>query len=309
MKNITRRRFLEKAVKITGLLAFSNAMPKGLMTYAIGEDTKKSLIGIGKGENYGKIANLALEAAGGIGKFVKRGDKVVIKPNISWDRPPALAANVHPEVLKEVIAMCLNAGAGKVIIFDRPCNDPRRSYVNSGAEDVVKGFKNSQVNLIHVDNKNYIEKIFKEGKFITKWNIYREALENDVFINLAKAKHHGLSKLTLGMKNMMGVMGGDRGVMHQHIDQNLADLNFLIRPKLVILDAGRILWRNGPQGGDISDTKKADQVIASQDVIAVDSYGSTLFDIKGSDLGYITIGKEMGLGESDLKKVEINIKQ
>ncbi|MDD5772267.1 MAG: DUF362 domain-containing protein [bacterium] len=308
MKNINRRTFLEKAVKFTGLLTLSNVLPKKFLSYAM-EPEVKSVLGVGKGENYGKITGLAVDALGGMGKFVKKGDKVVIKPNISWDRTPPLAANVHPEVLKEVIVMCLNAGAGKIIIFDRPCNDPRRSYKNSGAVDVAESFKTSQVSLIHVDDKDYIEKEHKDGKFIKKWNIYKEALENDVFISIAKAKHHGLSKLTLSMKNMMGVMGGDRAIMHQHIDQNLADLNFLVRPKLIILDAGRVVWRSGPQGGDISDTKKIDQVVASRDTVAIDSYGATFFDLTGNDLGYVKIGKEMGLGESDLTKVEMNIKK
>ncbi|MFH1288629.1 MAG: DUF362 domain-containing protein [bacterium] len=300
---------MEKVIKITGLLTFSGILPKQIFPYAMEVDTKKSVLGIGKGKNYGKITNLAVEALGGMGKFVKKGDRVVIKPNISWDRAPSLAANVHPEVLKEVIVMCLNAGADRIIIFDRPCNDPRRCYKNSGAKDTVESFKTSQVSLIRVDNSDYVEINYKKGKFITKWNIYKETLENDVFINLAKAKHHGLSKLTLSMKNMMGVMGGGRAVMHQHIDQNLADLNFLVRPKLIILDAGRVLWRNGPQGGNVSDTKRIGQVAASQDSVAIDSYGASFFGLTGNDLGYVKIGKAMGLGESDLTKVEMNIKQ
>lgn len=308
MKNINRREFLERAIKLTGLLTFSGVLPKHFISYAM-EDVRRSVLGIGKGGNYGKITGLAVEALGGMGKFVKKGDKVVIKPNISWDRTPELAANVHPEVLKEVIKMCLNAGAGKIIIFDRPCNDPRRSYKNSGAVDAVESFKTSQVSLIHVDNKDYVEKEHKDAKFIKKWNIYKEALENDVFINIAKAKHHGLSKLTLSMKNMMGVMGGDRAVMHQHIDQNLADLNYLVRPKLIILDAGRVVWRSGPQGGDISDTKRIDQVVAGSDPVAVDSYGAAFFDLTGNDLGYVKIGKEMGLGENDLAKIDKKIKE
>ena len=111
MGKINRRTFLEKFIKVTGLLTVSSILPKSLISYAMEADVKRSVLGIGKGRNYGKITGLAVEALGGMGEFVKKGDKVVIKPNISWDRTPPLAANVHPEVLKEVIAMCLNAGA------------------------------------------------------------------------------------------------------------------------------------------------------------------------------------------------------
>ena len=186
-----------------------------------------------------------IELLGGMKNFVSTGDVVVVKPNIGWDRKPELAANTNPEVVSEVIKMCLEAGAKKVKVFDRTCNDERRCYVNSGIAGALKGMKN--VELKYIENERF-RKVAINGKALSEWELYGEALSADVFINVPVAKHHSLTKLTLGLKNVMGVMGGNRGSIHKNIDNALADVNSVLKSHLVVVDATRVLTAHGPQG-------------------------------------------------------------
>ncbi len=143
------------------------------------------------------------------------------------------------------------------------------------------------------------------GQALKTWPLYKEIFEADKVINIPIAKHHGLAKLTMAMKNWMGIMGGKRSQIHQKLDQSLVDLSMVIKPTLTILDAVRILTANGPQGGNLADVKKLDTVIVGVDQVAVDSFGATLFGMKGSDLGYVKIAAKNGLGTMDLSKVDI----
>ncbi|MCE5195145.1 MAG: DUF362 domain-containing protein [Nitrospiraceae bacterium] len=256
---------------------------------------------VAHGSSPSNITRAAIDTMGGIKKFISRGDIVVVKPNIAWDRLPEHAANTNPEVVATVIQMCFEAGAKKVKVFDRPVNDPRRCYVQSGIGDASK---KAGAEVSFVDERKFKEITIK-GNALKSWPLYTEILEADKIINIPIAKHHGLSKLTMSMKNWMGVMGGRRSSIHQRIDESLADLGIIIKPTLTILDAVRILTGNGPQGGDIADVKKLDTVIVGVDQVAVDSYGATLFGMKGSDLGYLKIADKMGLGRTDIERLMI----
>ncbi|MDA8125439.1 MAG: DUF362 domain-containing protein [Deltaproteobacteria bacterium] len=243
----------------------------------------------------------ALEALGGIRRFVSRGDVVVVKPNIGWDRTPEYAANTNPEVVAAVVALCLEAGAKRVKIFDHPVVDARRAYRQSG---IAAAAAAAGGEVVFMDDRKFKE-MKLGGNTLKSWPLYTEALEADKLINIPIAKVHGTSVLTLGMKNLMGIMGGWRGRIHQRIDESLADLTAFVKPSLVILDAVRILTANGPQGGSFGDVKKLDLVIAGADSVAVDAYGATLFGMKPADLGFVRLGQEMGLGSMELDKLPI----
>ncbi len=144
-----------------------------------------------------------------------------------------------------------------------------------------------------------------KGNTLKSWPLYTEVFEADKVINIPIAKHHGLAKLTLSMKNWMGIMGGARNRIHQRLDESLVDIAMTVKPTLTILDAVRILVANGPQGGSLSDVKKLNMVIAGIDQVAVDSFGATLFGMKGSDLGYVRTGAQSGLGIMDLSRLNI----
>jgi uncharacterized protein (DUF362 family) len=263
------------------------------------------LVSHATGKDYHKLVAQVLEPLGGISKFVNTGDNVVIKPNMAWDRNPAQAANTHPQVIKALVELSLDAGAKKIMVFDRTCNEERRCYVNSGIQEAMETVKDRRLKYFHPDSRKYVPVDIKRGKAVRQLSIYRDALEADTYINVPVAKHHSLSRLTLGLKNSMGVLGGDRGQMHHNLGQKLADLATVVRPKLTLIDATRILLRNGPQGGDIDDVRVMDTVIASADLVACDAYATTLFDLQPEDISSTVAAYNMGLGEMDLTRMKI----
>ena len=263
------------------------------------------LVSHAKGKDYYKLVARVLEPLGGIGKFVKTGENVVIKPNIAWDRNPDQAANTHPLVVKALVELCLDAGAQKVLVFDRTCNEERRCYVNSGIQEAMQTIQNNRLKFFHPDSRKFVPVDIKRGKAVKRLEIYKDALEADTYINVPVAKHHSLSTLTLGLKNSMGVLGGNRGQMHHNLGQKLADLATVIRPKLTLIDATRILLRNGPQGGNTDDVEILDTVIASADPVACDAYATTLFNLQPEEIGSTVAAYKLGLGEMDLSRMQI----
>jgi uncharacterized protein (DUF362 family) len=288
-------------IKLTALAGVGLALPNELIHTAEAFAASKIDLAVATGSSPAKITAAAINALGGIGKFISRGDVVVVKPNIAWDRTPEQAGNTNPEVVATVVRLCIEAGAKKVKVFDRPVNDPRRCYVQSG---IAEAARQAGASVDYMDERKFREMGIK-GEVLKKWPLYTEIFEADKVINVPIAKHHGLAKLTMSMKNWMGIMGGSRNRIHQRLDESLVDLAMTVKPTLTILDAVRILTANGPQGGSLSDVKKTDTVIACTDQVAIDSYGATLFGMKGSELGYVQLGAQAGLGEMDLSKINI----
>jgi uncharacterized protein (DUF362 family) len=263
------------------------------------------MLSVGTGKNYSSLVTSVLQPLGGMAAFVKPGDQVVVKPNIGWDRRPEQGANTHPEIVRAVVELALQAGAKKVRVFDRTCNEKRRCYVNSGIKSALDTIDSRRVHFSYIDKRKFIPVNIEKGKSINKWSFYKDALQADCYINLPVAKHHSLARLTLGLKNTMGVIGGNRGKIHGNMGQNLADLNTVIRAHLTIIDATRILLRNGPQGGHIKDVKVLDTVLASPDPVAADAYATTLFGLRPEQIDSTRAAAEMGLGEMNLDKIDI----
>jgi len=262
----------------------------------------KSLVAVAEGTDYPAITRKAINAVGGLKQYVKAGDVVVVKPNMGWDRSPELAANSHPLVVRTVVEECLAAGAKKVKVFDHTCNDPRRCYVNSGIEKALKGIKGVECKQIEQER---FRMTTLNGQFLKEWELYDEALSANVFINLPVAKHHGLSRLTLGLKNIMGVMGGNRGFTHRNLAVALADVNSRLKSHLTIIDATRILTAHGPQGGNPADVRILNKVIASADIVAADAYATTLFGMKPADIAVTVEAHKRGLGQMNLDKIKV----
>jgi uncharacterized protein (DUF362 family) len=250
-------------------------------------------------------ARRAVELLGGMGKFVRPGQKVVVKPNIGWDRTPEQAANTHPDVVAAVARMCLEAGAAEVIVLDRTCNDQRLCYRRSGIEAAVEAIADRRVRIIHPDERRYRSMAIPGGKVLTSWEFYEEALAADVFINVPVAKHHGLTVLTLSMKNVMGVAGGNRGRIHTDFDDKIVDLNLGRPSHLVVLDATRVLLAHGPQGGNLADVAYPGVVVAGTDVVAVDAYATRFFNKTPRDISHIVRAAERGLGTMDLARIAL----
>jgi uncharacterized protein (DUF362 family) len=254
-----------------------------------------------------KLVRAAIDAVGGIERFVRKGDTVAVKPNIAWSRTPEQAANTNPLVVETVVEMCQDAGAKQVNVFDYPCNPVRRTYRLSGIEEAVK---RAGGDIGYMDERKFEDVSIPEGRSIKSWKMYADAFDADVLINVPVLKHHSLARLTMGMKNLMGLLGGNRESIHPNLDQKLADINTVIKPHLTIMDAFRVLKAHGPNAGTPDDVILARHLIVGTDPVAVDSYGATLFrdltgqQLSGEDIGYIRIGHEMGLGEMDLARVE-----
>jgi uncharacterized protein (DUF362 family) len=267
------------------------------------------LIGVTSGKDYRLLVEKAIEIIGGIKAFIKSGDKVVIKPNMGWDRTPELGANTHPLVVRRLAELALDASAAEVQIFDNTCNEKRRCYTSSGIIDELEKIGDKRIRWEHIDPRKFVPVDIVGGLSLKRWEIYKDALTADCYINVPVAKHHGLSRLSLGLKNSMGVIGGNRGKLHQNLGQDLADLATVIRPHLTIIDATRMLLRNGPQGGRIEDVKIADTVIATADPVAADAYATTLFGLLPEDIDSTVAAHKMGLGEINVQGMQIRTVQ
>ncbi|MFH0813165.1 MAG: DUF362 domain-containing protein [Pseudomonadota bacterium] len=295
---MNRRDFLKSALIASVGATLSNSI--GLLIKTPLASEKVDLV-VAQGTSPATITASAIEALGGMRSFISRGDIVVVKPNIGWDRTPEQAANTNPEVVSTVVRLSYEAGAKKVKVFDRTVNDARRCYKQSGIADAAKA---AGAEVSFIDDRKF-KTVTLEGLALKEWPLYTDILEADKVINVPIAKTHGLATLTMALKNWMGIMGGRRGIIHQRLDESLVDIATVIKPTLTILDAIRILTANGPQGGNLRDVKKLNTVIVSTDQVAVDAFGATLFGLQGSDLGYVSIADRMGLGTMDLSKVKI----
>ena len=278
-----------------------------ILPQALAEESPKPVLAVAKGSDYEALVAKVLEPLGGIKAFVKKGEKVVVKPNIGWDRKPELAANTHPLVVRAIVKAALDAGASKVMVFDRTCNEMRRCYASSGIIEAIKGIEDSRLSWGHIEeeDRKFVPVKIEKAKDVKEWSFYKDALDADCYINVPIAKHHQLAKLTLGLKNIMGVIGGNRGQIHQAMGQRIADLNTVIRPRLNIMDATRILLRNGPVGGKLEDVKVLDTLLASPDIVAIDSYATTFFDMKPEEVDATVAASKLGLGEMDLSRVKV----
>lgn len=241
----------------------------------------------------------AIDALGGMAQFIRPNEHVVIKPNIGWDRTPLQAANTNPILVAALVRLCFAAGAARVVVTDNSCNDPARCFTRSG---IWKHAEEAGAEVI-LPAPHRFRTIDIGGAVLGKMPVLMPAISAHRFINVPIAKHHGFSHFTGAMKNLYGVLGGRRNRLHQRIDESIADLADFIRPTLTVMDATRVLFRNGPQGGDLADTRAVGQVIVSTDPVAVDAYACTLVDVPADKLPYLALGMQRGLGTADLSKI------
>lgn len=243
----------------------------------------------------------ALKEFGGMQHFISRGDVVVVKPNMGWDRAPQFAANTNPDLVAAVVRECLNAGAKVVKVFDRTCNNPLRCYTNSQVEARAReaGADVSQVR----ENKFVTKSI--NGELIKEWPIYRDFLEADKVINMPIAKHHSLCRVTLGLKNLMGVMGGNRGDIHNMFTQKLVDIDRTILPTVTIVDAYRILTANGPVGGNLAHVKTPRTLIMSPCTVSADFTALNLFGLTLDDVEVVKEASRRGLQKYDIRSLTV----
>jgi uncharacterized protein (DUF362 family) len=258
---------------------------------------------VGRGGEPEALVRQSLTALGGMERFVMPGADVIVKPNIcvayhSYE----YAATTNPWVVGSLVKLALEAGAGRVRVLDYPFGgSPEAAYARSGIQEQVLAAGGEMETM---SNFKFVSTDIPAGQDLHQVDLYDDILHADVLIDVPVAKHHSLAKLTLGMKNLLGVIR-NRSALHRNLGQRIADLTSLIQPTLTVVDAVRILTAHGPSGGSLDDVKKLDTIIASPDIVAADSYAATVFGLQPHDLAYIQAGTAMGLGRSDLHQIKI----
>ena len=253
-----------------------------------------------RGKNVKQMADAALGKLGGISRFVAPGDRVLVKPNVGWDRQPEQAANTNPELVGAVTGLCLEAGASQVWVTDVSINDPIRSFARSGIEEAVKRAGGT----IRLAGESDFALTDLKGQVLQVWPVSRFYHEADKVINLPVVKQHSLSGCTIAMKNWYGVLGGRRNRLHQEIDVSIADLATAMRPTLTIADATRVLFRNGPTGGNLADVAVEDTIVAGLDEVALDAYCLQYLGLKVEEVPFLGLGQKRGLGTTDWKSLD-----
>jgi uncharacterized protein (DUF362 family) len=300
---LNRRDFLKKSALVGIGAVVAPSSLRGLLQ----AETLPDLTVV-QGPDPDKAVAKAIEMAGGIERFISRGETVVIKPNMGWDRKPEQAANTNPEVVASVVRLCFDAGASTVKVLDNPCDDARRVYVQSGIAEAARGMG---AETPFMDERKF-KKINLNGEVLKKWEVYQDVIEADKVINIPIAKHHSLAGLTMALKNWMGAVGGSRSRLHWKLDEALADLGAYFTPSLTILDCVRILTANGPQGGRLSYVKDLNTIVVGTDQVAVDAFGATIFEtdadrpqIAKRARRYIQTAADRGIGRMDLENLNI----
>jgi uncharacterized protein (DUF362 family) len=249
--------------------------------------------------------DIGIQALGGMGSFVSKGQKVLVKPNIGWDVVPEKAGNTNPELVKRVVEHCLRAGAKEVYVFDNTCDDWMRCYKNSGIEKAVKSAGGK---IVPGNSESYYREVtIPNGKKLTKAKVHEMVLDSDVFINVPILKNHSSTRITGAMKNMMGVVW-DRGYWHSNnLNQCIADYAlFSKKPSLNIMDAYNVMMRNGPRGVSKDDLSNMKSLLISTDWVALDAAGAKMMGLEPSKIEHLAIAAEMGIGKIDLTTLNIH---
>jgi uncharacterized protein (DUF362 family) len=254
-----------------------------------------------KGASPYEITKRAVAETGGMGKIVSRGDVVMVKPNIGWNRTVEQAACTNPEVLRAVIELVFDAGAKKVVVMDNTCHKAEDCYQRSGIA-AMAGKLGAEVR--YTDENRLVVHDFK-GEYLSKWPVFRDFLEVDKFINVPILKHHGSAGLTIAMKNLYGILGGNRGKLHRDMGENIADLAAGFRSHLVVVDAYRVLLRNGPVGGRLSDVEMRQTVIASTHIMHADVAAAVLFGKAPREVEFLQAAHAKKMGEIDIARIPL----
>ncbi|HIE09007.1 MAG TPA: DUF362 domain-containing protein [Armatimonadetes bacterium] len=254
-----------------------------------------------KGRTIRQKVRAAVEAIGGVGKFIRPGSRVLLKPNAAFSQPPEVGANTHPEVVVAVAELCHEAGAKEVLIVEHTIDRPPIVFKVNGMEEAAL---RAGIRLIAANNRGMYRKVeVPEGRRIKSDEVVKHVFEVDVIVNLPVCKDHNAAGVSLGLKNLMG-LNWDRGRFHAlGLHQCIVDLATVIRPHLTILDATRCMLTGGPRGPGKVVEKGV--VVAGEDPVAVDAFGCRLLLRRPEEVGHVRIAHEMGLGEMNLEKVKI----
>ena len=296
MDSLHRRDFLKTAAAAVAAAALH---PGRLFA---GDAPPVARVVVAHGTDIPRMMEAGIRALGGWSAFVSKGQKVTLKANVAWVSTPEQGGNTQPAMVEHGIRACKSAGAAAVVIPENPCSPSAKSFEMSG---IGAAAKRAGARLYEpADDQDFVETDIPQGKILKRAAVVRDVLETDCLINMPVAKSHNGATLTLSMKNWMGAVR-DRGFWHRSgLHQCIADLSTRIHPKLIIVDATRIMVTNGPRGPGKVETPN--QILFGTDPVAVDAYAATLFQKQPFDIPHIRIAHEMGIGCGDLSKVALD---
>jgi uncharacterized protein (DUF362 family) len=297
-----RRSFVKQTLGATLLAGTAAASARFPRLFADVPALPFDLVAV-KGGEPDAMFDVAIGALGGMTAFVRKGQKVVIKPNIGWDVAPERAGNTNPKLVSRIIRHCLDAGAKEVYVFDHTCDDWRRSYKNSGIEAAAK---DAGATVAPGHTEGYYHSVtVTGGKVLKEAHVHELILESDVYINVPVLKHHSSTQLTAGMKNQMGEVW-DRGYWHRNdLHQCIADFAGYRKADLTVIDAYLMMKQNGPRGVSLDDVVPLKTQIVTTDVVAADAAAAKLFGVNPDDIGYIKIAAAAKIGRKDLENLNI----
>lgn len=304
-KKITRRQFIKGSAAAAVIPLLGSKLPfYGSLAHA----AEEADLVIAKTGSPSQLLQAAMMPLGGMGRFVKKGQRVVIKANIAWARTPEQACTNNPDLLSALIKMCYDAGAKRVAVWDHTCDNYQFAFSRSGLKETAQ---KAGADIFSGHGHNVYKQVeVPKGKKLKTAEVLKDVLEGDVFINFPLPKHHFATELTLGLKNLMGIVWDMEQFHKIDLHQCIADINTIRKPDLVVVDAIRILTTNGPKGPG----KREDigEVIASTDIVAVDAYSAAFFKhpktgrpIKPEEIKFVKNAYELGLGQIDLSKVRV----
>jgi uncharacterized protein (DUF362 family) len=256
----------------------------------------------------GAATRAAVELLGGMRRFVKPGNRVVIKPNMSFARPPEAGTNTHPEVVCELAVMCKEAGAASILIPDNMLHLESACLEKSGIRDACASVGKNMVRAISSPHL-FKEVVIPNAEDIPRTDVMKAVLKSDVLIAAPTAKSHSSAGVSLSMKGMMGLIY-DRGVFHGRydLDASIVDLCTFLKADLAVIDASRVLSTGGPQGP--GKVIRENTVIASADMVAADAMTVSMFEwygrrFKPSQVNHIRLAHQRGLGRMDIENLNI----
>jgi len=295
-----RREFLKKSLVLSS--AVIGAPLLGGVYKAFGQEAIPDLVAVRNGEP-DILFDKAMAAMGGMKRFVKPNQTVVIKPNIGWAREPETGANTNPLLIKRIIEHCKEAGAKRIYVFDNPVDNREKCYQRSGIEQTAK---DAGALVVPGDDDRHFQKIaVPNAKTLKDAKVHELILQSDVYINVPVLKHHGSSGLTMAMKNQMGIVQ-NRGTFHYSgLHECIADLCLFKKPDLNILDAYRVTLRNGPSRARPEDTELRKSLLISKDLVALDAAGAKMMGMEPEKINHIRFGHEMKIGNMNLDTLNI----
>jgi uncharacterized protein (DUF362 family) len=260
--------------------------------HRVPDETGRPPLVVVHGADPATMVKAALAPLGGIGRFVRRGETVLVKPNMAWDRTPEQGAGTHPEVVAEVVRQCRAAGAARVIVAENPVHDAARVAQRSGIAAAVAAAGGE----LALPRGSDFEWTTLGGSVLQGWDVLSVLFQADRVINVPVVKHHSLSLMTCGIKNHMGLLGGNRGRLHQEIHTSIVDLASAFRPTLTVVDATRVMLRNGPTGGRLEDVAIRNTVTAGTDPVACDAWAARQLGLDPRDVAHVVQAEARGLG-------------